>query len=135
MARSINELSDLIRQTGFSLHTYLRSGHLEKVYQTGLANRLLKLGLDVKANYPLHVFDEDGTLLGDYFADLFIEGLLIVEIKACKTLASEHMAQLLGYLRASRVEHGLLINFGPQKFEIRKFILPLAQDQSEMQEL
>src|SRR5580658_11295025 len=107
MARSINELSDLIRQTGFSLHTYLRSGHLEKVYQTGLANRLLKLGLDVKANYPLHVFDEDGTLLGDYFADLFIEGLLIVEIKACKTLASEHMAQLLGYLRASRVEHGL----------------------------
>ena len=62
-------------------------------------------------------------MLGDYFADLFIDGRLIVEIKACRALNDEHVAQLLGYLRASRMEHGLLINFGSSKFQIRKFVL------------
>jgi GxxExxY protein len=46
-----------------------------------------------------------------------------VELKACKALADEHVAQLLGYLRGSRIEHGLLINFGSSKLEIRKFVL------------
>jgi hypothetical protein len=54
-------------------------------------------------------------------ADLFIEGLLIIELKTAKTLAPEHEAQILGYLKSSRLEHGLLINFGSYKFEIRKF--------------
>jgi len=61
--------------------------------------------------------------LGEYFADLFVEGQLIVELKGCRALADEHIAQLLGYLRACRVEHGLLINFGAPKLEIRKFVL------------
>jgi GxxExxY protein len=54
---------------------------------------------------------------------LFVEGQLIVELKACKALIDEHTAQILGYLRASQVEHGLLINFGAPKFQIRKFAL------------
>jgi GxxExxY protein len=66
---------------------------------------------------------EDGTLLGNFSADLFVENELIVEIKASKTLADEHVAQLLGYLRACRIEHGLLINFGAPKLQIRKYIL------------
>jgi GxxExxY protein len=61
--------------------------------------------------------------LGDFFADIFIENQLIVEIKACKTLAPEHTAQMLGYLRATNIEHGLLINFGAPKFQIKKYIL------------
>ncbi len=96
---------------------------MEKVYENGLLHRLTKQGLAVRAQYPLRVCDEDGTVLGDYCADLLVEDCLIVEIKACRVLAPEHVAQLLGYLRASGMEHGLLINFGPAKFDIRKYIL------------
>ena len=67
------------------------------------------------------MYDEDGTLIGDYLADLLVEGVLIVELKTAKTLAPEHEAQILGYLKSARIEHGLLINFGSYKFEIRKY--------------
>ena len=116
-------LCDQIRETSFSLHRYLRHGHLEKVYENGLAHRLRKTGLTVEQQYPLQIFDEDRTVLGDYLADLFVENCLIVELKACRTLANEHIAQLLGYLRACRIEHGLLINFGAPKLEIKKYAL------------
>ncbi len=114
---------DLISETSFALHQYLRHGHLEKVYENGLAHRLRKVQLAVEQQYPLKVHDEDGTVLGEYFADLFVESRLIVELKACKALAPEHTAQLLGYLRACHVEHGLVINFGAPKLEIKKYIL------------
>jgi len=116
-------LVDLIRETSFSLHQYLRYGHLEKVYENGLANRLRNTNLKVDQQYPLKVYDEDGSVLGEYFADLFVESRIIVELKACKALAPEHTAQLLGYLRACQVEHGLLINFGAPKLQIRKYVL------------
>lgn len=119
----IFELCDQIRIISFDLHKYLRYGHLEKVYENGLANRLRKAKLKVEQQYPLKVYDEDGTVLGEYFADLFVEDCLIVELKACKGLAPEHTAQLLGYLRACQIEHGLLINFGAPKFQIRKYAL------------
>ena len=119
----IFRLSDIIRETSFELHRYLRHGHLEKVYENGLAHRLRKAKMKVEQQYPLKVYDEDGTVLGEYFADLFVESKLIVELKACKALASEHTAQLLGYLRACHVEHGLLVNFGAPKLEIRKYAL------------
>ena len=77
----------------------------------------------MKQQYPLKVYDEDGTLIGDYSADLFVDNRLIIELNAAKALADEHVAQILGYLRSSRVEHGLLINFGAPKFEIKKYAL------------
>ena len=116
-------LCDTIRQTAFELQAYLRHGHLEKVYENGLANRLRKKGLTVIQQHPLPVRDEDGTVLGDFYADLFVEGCLIVELKAAKALADEHTAQVLGYLRASGIEHGLLINFGAPKLEVKKYVL------------
>ena len=118
-----------MRETGFAIHRYHRNGHLEKVYENALAHRLRKLGIEVNQQHPLKVDDEDGTLIGDYHADSFVDGRLIVELKAAKALADEHVAQLLGYLRASRLEHGLLINFGAPKFEIRKYAL--SQPNSE----
>lgn len=121
--KDILELCDQIRQIAFDLQVYLSNGHLEKVYENGLANRLRRNGLRVEQQYPLKVFDEDGTVLGDYYADLFVEGHLIVELKACKALAPEHKAQVLGYLRASGQRHALLINFGSPRIEIKKFIL------------
>ena len=119
----VNALCDLIRETSFDIHKFLRSGHLERVYENALAHRLTKLGITVIQQHPLDVCDEDGTLLGHFCADLFVESRLVVEIKACRGLIDDHVAQLLGYLRASRIEHGLLINFGSPKLQIKKYIL------------
>jgi GxxExxY protein len=123
MKTQIFQLTDHIRETAFALHRHLRHGHVEKVDENGLANRLRKQGLLVVQQHPLEVFDEDGTLLGDFYADLFIDQNLIIELKAVKALVDEHVAQLLGYLRASRREHGLLISFGSPVLQIRKFAL------------
>ena len=106
-----------------AIHRYHRHGHLEKVYENTLAHRLRKAGLQVQQQYPLKVLDEDGTSIGEYFADLIVEDTLIVELKACRTLAAEHVAQILGYLRSARQEHGLLMNFGGYKFQIRKYAM------------
>jgi len=121
--KDILELCNQIRQVAFNLHVYLRHGHLEKVYENGLSHRLRKAGFRIEQQHPLKVLDEDGTILGDYYADLFVEDCLIIELKACKALAAEHTAQVLGYLRASSQNHALLINFGSPKIEIKKLIL------------
>jgi len=119
----INQLCDLVRETGFAIHKYHRNGHLEKIYENALVNRLRKQGLKVEQQFPLTVYDEDGSVLGEYYADLFIEDCLIVELKACKAIADEHVAQLLGYLKSSRTETGLLINFGAAKLYVKKYLM------------
>ncbi len=119
--KDIKTLCDQVRQTAYDIHVYHGHGHLEKVYENGLAHRLRKAGLDAKQQHPIRVYDEDGTLIGDYLADLLVENELIVELIAVKALANEHEAQILGYLKSARLEHSLLINFGSYQFEIRKF--------------
>ncbi len=98
-------------------------GHLEKVYENALAHRLRKAGLEVKQQYPVKVLDEDGTVIGEFNADLVVENQLVVELPAARTLAGEHVAQLLGYLKSTRRERGGWINFGSYKFEIKKYAL------------
>ena len=117
----IMSLCDLVRQTAYDIHAYHGHGHLEKPYENALAHRLRKLGLSVEQQYPITIYDEDGTIIGEYIADLLVEGELIVELKAVKALAPEHVAQVMGYLKSARKIHGLLINFGGHHFQIRKF--------------
>ncbi len=119
--KTINELADVVRETAYAVHAYHAHGHLEKIYENALANRLSKQGLNVVQQAPIKVYDEDGTLLGDYFADLLVDDRLVVELKCSKQIADEHVAQILGYLKSARIDHGLLINFGSYRFEIRKF--------------
>lgn len=119
----VKSLCDQIRQTAYDIHAYHGHGHLEKVYENALAHRLKKAGLHVKQQEPIRVFDEDGTPIGDYYADLLINDWLIIELKAAKTIVPEHVAQILGYLKSARLRHGLLINFGSYKFEIKKYAL------------
>ncbi len=128
--QDIKALCDQVRQTAYDIHAYLSYGHLEKVYENALCHRLQKLGLRVEQQHPIRVFDEDGTPIGDYFADLLIEDILIVELKTAKNLAPEHDAQTLSYLKAARFQHGMLINFGSNKFEVRKFIWTENRPQS-----
>ena len=112
-----------MRQIAYAIHAYLGHGHLEKVYENALAHRLTKAGFVVKQQQPITVYDEDGTVIGEYFADLLVEGWLIIELKAVKALAPEHVAQIIGYLKSSRLRHGLLVNFGSYHFEIKKYAL------------
>jgi GxxExxY protein len=123
----IMKLCDTIRETSYAIHSYHRNGHLEKIYENALAHRLRKIGITVEQQFPLKVYDEDGTVLGDYFADLFVESCLIVELKACRVIIDEHIAQTLGYLKSSKIEHGLLINFGAPKLQIKKYVLRVGQ--------
>ncbi|HEY4299591.1 MAG TPA: GxxExxY protein [Candidatus Didemnitutus sp.] len=124
---SIFELCDRVRETAYAIHLYHGHGHLEKVYENALASRLRHAGMTVAQQLPIKVLDEDGTPLGDYVADLFVDDRLIVELKAVRVLAEEHTAQILGYLKSTRIEHGLLINFGSARFEVRKFALSNAR--------
>jgi GxxExxY protein len=128
----VKALCDKVRQIAYDIHVYHEHGHLEKVYENALAHRLNKAGMEAKQQYPVPVFDEDGTLIGDYYADLIVEGMLIVELKTAKALAPEHEAQILGYLKSSRLEHGLLINFGSYRFGIRKFVRSAHEGTSDL---
>ena len=121
--KTIKELCDVVRETAYSIHLYHGHGHLEKVYENALAHRLRKAGLEVAQQHPVKVYDEDGTVIGDYYADLVVDGRLIVELKAVRALADEHTAQILGYLKSARIEDGLLINFGSYKFQIQKYVM------------
>ena len=123
---NVNELCDTVRETSFAIHKYHRNGHLEKVYENALAHRLAKQGLTVRQQHSLTVFDEDGTILGEYFADLFVEDCLIVELKACRATTDENIAQILGYLKSSRIETGLLINFGSAKLQVKKYLMTVG---------
>lgn len=119
--KDMKALCDRIREIAYDIHVYHGHGHLEKVYENALAHRLRKAGLDVRQQHPIKVYDEDGTIIGDYLSDLLVENELVVELKTAKTIVPEHEAQILGYLKSARLEHGLLINFGSYKFQIRKF--------------
>lgn len=120
---NINGLCDIVRETSFTIHKYHRNGHLEKIYENALVHRLRNHGLRVAQQHPLTVNDEDGTVLGEYFADLFIDNCLIVDLKAIRVTTDEHVAQLLGYLKSSRVEVGSLINFGAAKLYVKKYLM------------
>ena len=115
----VNRVCDKIRQTAYDLHVYLGVGYLEKVYENALAHRLKKCGMDVRAQIPIRIADEDGFEIGDYVADLLVDGVLI-ELKAVTTLLPVHAAQLLNYLTATGIRHGMLINFGSEKFQCKK---------------
>jgi GxxExxY protein len=126
---TIKEICDIVRQTAYDIHVYHGHGHLEKVYENAMVHRLRKAGVAAEQQFPLTVCDEDGTIIGEYFADILVDGRLIVELKACSSLANEHTAQILGYLKSSRIEDGLLINFGSYKFEIKKYIFSHERSQ------
>lgn len=123
MPNQINHLCDIVRETSFAIHCYHRHGHVEKIYENALFHRLTKLGVKVAQQHPSYVFDEDGTPLGEFYSDLLVEDCLVVELKAVKAIAQEHIAQLLGYLRSGRFETGLLINFGTPRLHVKKYLM------------
>jgi GxxExxY protein len=104
----------------FKVHNTLGAGFLEKVYENALRVELVKQGLEVKQQVPIKVCYES-QVVGDYYADLWVENRVIVEVKAVHALAKEHEVQLVNYLTATGVDSGLLLNFGPSVQVKRKF--------------
>jgi GxxExxY protein len=105
----------------YQVYNTLGYGFLEKVYENAMYIELRKRGLYVEKQKPITVHYED-VRVGDYVADLIVDRTVIVELKAAEGLAPEHVAQLLNYLKATEVEVGLLLNFGPKaQFERKVF--------------
>ena len=106
-----SDLTDKILKAFFNIYNTLGYGFLEKVYENSMRIELKKIGLNAQAQRNIKVH-YDGFEVGDYYADLIVNDLVIVELKAAENLCEEHEAQLLNYLKATDVEVGLLLNFG-----------------------
>jgi GxxExxY protein len=111
-------ITEKIINSFYTVYNILGYGFLEKVYENAMLIELRKAGLDVVPQAPIKVFYND-QIVGEYFADLIVDNSVIVELKATAKLSVEHEAQLLNYLKATRHEVGLLLNYGP-KPEIKR---------------
>jgi len=112
------ELTDLIIKAFYTVYNKLGYGFLEKVCLNALTIELEKQHLQVRTQSPINVL-YDGKIVGEYFADILVNGAIIIEIKAAKAIIVDHEAQLLNYLKATSCEVGLILNFGP-KAEFRR---------------
>jgi len=116
----LSKLTENIIGIYYKVYNQLGYGFLEKVYENALTIEFKKHGYNAKAQSPISVTYDKETI-GEYFADILIDNKVIIEIKAVRKLIPEHEAQLLNYLKATDIEVGLLLNFGP-KPEIKRKI-------------
>ncbi len=114
-----NELTDKIIKIFYRVYNKLGYGFMEKVYENAMMIEFKREGIPVVSQSAIKVFYED-EIIGEYFADLLVDDKVIVEIKASKNLVVESEAQLLNYLRATDIEVGLLLNYGPKPEVKRK---------------
>ncbi len=115
------ELTGTILQAAFAVHNTLGAGFLERVYANALGVELNTHELKFVQNQQLQVKYRD-VMVGDYIADMVVENRVILELKACASLDPSHSAQLMNYLRATKIRVGLLLNFGRPKLEYRRFV-------------
>ena len=115
------DLTQEILKSFFDVYNKLGFGFLERVYENSLALLLRERGFLVQQQSPIIVYFQ-GVAVGDYFADLLVNNLVIVELKAAEALRQEHLAQLRNYLRATDMEVGLLLNFGQKPTFKRVFL-------------
>jgi len=116
------DLTQKILESSFAVHNTLGAGFLEKVYANARSLELRQMGIVCGQDVPFKVKWKD-VVVGDYFADLVVEKRVLVELKACTGLDPVHEAQILNYLKASRIRVGLLMNFGKPRLEYRRFVL------------
>ncbi len=114
------ELTRKIIGCGFEVSNELGVGFLESVYENAMLVALADAGLKARSQVPIGVRFRRRPV-GEFFADIVVEGKVIVELKAVRTLVSVHEAQVINYLKATRVEVGLLMNFGNPRLEYRRF--------------
>lgn len=116
---SVSKLTESVIGCAFGVYNQLGFGFLESVYEKSLIIELRKHEFEVHSQEPIQVH-YDGHVVGDFYADLMVEGRLIVELKSVVQLANSHEIQLVNYLTVTGIEDGLLINFGPEKVEVKR---------------
>ncbi len=116
------EITDKIIKSYFKVYNTLGYGFLEKVYENAMALELRKNGLEVKCQHPITVLYEH-EIVGEYFADIIVNGIVVLELKATKEISEEHECQLINYLKATNIELGLLMNFGKEAQYKRKVFM------------
>lgn len=119
------DLTDRIIRQFYRVYNELGFGFLEKVYENSLKIAFTKEGLAIEAQKPINVYFEE-HLVGDFFADLVVENKIILELKSATDISTAHEAQLLNYLKATRTEVGLVLNFGP-KPQVACKVMPLPK--------
>ena len=122
--RRLNEITEKIIGCAYDVANGLGSGFLEKVYENALRIELRHAGLEVAQQHPIPVMWR-GEVAGDYYADLFVEGCVIVELKVVKSFDEIHMAQCLNYLKTTGLHICLLINFGKPQVDVKRIIRSL----------
>lgn len=123
-----DDVTDGIISAFYDVYNKLGHGFLEGVCENALLHELRKRGFQVAKQVPLDVW-YDGIKVSNYFADLLVNNLVVVELKAVSGIIAEHEAQLLHYLKASKFEVGLLLNFGP-KPSFRRKVFQTARTRS-----
>jgi GxxExxY protein len=117
----INSLTEKIIGFAYKVANEMGFGFLEKVYENALFVLLTRAGLCVQRQAPILVRFQ-GVLVGEYFADLLVEDCVIIELKSAKAIDDAHKAQCINYLKATGKKICLLINFGPTKVEVKRFV-------------
>lgn len=115
----VNDLTGRVIGLAMKVHSELGPGFLESVYVNSLAHELQKAGLKVERERPIKIY-YDSLLVGDFFADLFVEEILVLEIKAVRDLHPTHEVQTVNYLKATGTDTGLLINFGAKSLQFKR---------------
>src|SRR5688500_5682873 len=119
--RRLNELTEKVIGCAYTIANSLGCGFLEKVYENALAHELRKAGLSVQQQFPI-IIRYDGVVVGEYVADLVIEGWVLIELKAIKDLEDIHSAQCINYLKAASFPICLLFNFGKTKVQMKRLL-------------
>lgn len=115
-----DDLTQKIIGCAYKVHNTLGPGFVEKVYENALRIEIEKLGLRVRQQEPISVI-YDGQEVGEFYADLWVDERVVIELKAAQALVKQHEVQLVNYLTATRIDIGLLLNFGPSVQVKRKF--------------
>ncbi len=116
------DLSYKIIDLALEVHNELGCGFLEKVYENALMILLEREGIPAKQQAPADVYFQD-KVVGQYFADILVDGKLILELKTVDAIGNVHKAQILNYLRATGLKLGLILNFAKPRFEYKRLVL------------
>lgn len=125
------DITEKIIGASFEVHKFLGNGFQEVIYQRALAYEMSKAGLEFAREIEQDIYYKDlDEPIGTRRADFVVEGKVLVELKALIKLEDVHLAQVLNYLKAYRLEVGLLINFGAKSMEFKRLILSSPQKRS-----
>jgi GxxExxY protein len=117
----LNRITERVLGCAYQVSNTLGCGFLEKVYENALAHELHKQNIPAQQQHPIHV-RYDGAIVGEYVADLLVDGKVLIELKAVRALDEIHSAQCINYLKATNLTICLLLNFAHPRLEVKRLV-------------